>query len=84
MTSFAWLKAAPVAPKADHVGELLDRLKLVRGIGLIPEIAGRIHEERLRQFVREGHASDTHQLGRYAVHRRRAILAATILDLESD
>jgi hypothetical protein len=25
MTSFAWLKAAPVAPKADHVGELLDR-----------------------------------------------------------
>jgi hypothetical protein len=82
VTSFAWLKAAPVAPKADHVGELLDRLKLVRGIGLLPEIAGRIHEDRLRQFVREGHASDAHQLGRYAARRRRAILAATVLDLE--
>ena len=53
MTRFAWLKAMPVAPKADHVGELLDRLHLVRGIGLPPETAGRVHEERLRQLVRE-------------------------------
>ncbi len=83
MTPFAWLKAVPIAPKADHVRELLDRLKLVRGIGLLPEIAGRVHEERLRQFVREGHASDAHQLGRYASHRRRAILVATVLDLEA-
>ncbi len=82
ITPFAWLKAVPIAPKADHVGELLDRLKMVRGIGLPHEVAGRIHEERLRQFVREGHASDAHQLGRYAAHRRRAILIATVLDLE--
>jgi TnpA family transposase len=81
-TPFAWLKAVPIAPKADHVGELLDRLKMVRGIGLPHEVASRIHEERLRQFVREGHASDAHQLGRYAAHRRRAILVATVLDLE--
>lgn len=83
MTSFAWLKAGPIAPKADHVGELLDRLELVRGIGRLPEIAGRIHEDRLRQFIREGQASDAHQLGRYAAHRRRAILAATVLNLET-
>lgn len=83
MTPFAWLKAMPIAPKADHVRELLDRLKLIRGIGLPPEIAGRVHEERLRQLVREGHASDAHQLGRYAAHRRRAILVATVLDLET-
>ena len=83
MTPFAWLKAGPIAPKADHVGELLDRLKLVRGIGLLPEIAGRIHEDRLQQFIREGHGSDAHQLGRYAAHRRRAILAATVLNLET-
>jgi hypothetical protein len=30
----------------------------------------------------QGHASDAHQLGRYAAHRRRAILVATVLDLE--
>ena len=83
MTPFAWLKAMPIAPKADHVSELLDRLHLVRGIGVPAENAARIHEDRLQQFVREGHASDAHQLGRYAEHRRRAILVATVLDLES-
>ena len=77
MTRFAWLKAMPVAPKADHVGELLDRLRLVRGIGLPPETAGRVHEERLRQLVREGQTSDAYQLGRYAAPRRRATLVAT-------
>ena len=83
MTPFAWLKAMPIAPKADHVRELLDRLRRVRDIGLPPDLAARIHEERLRQFVREGYASDAHQLGRYAARRRRAILVATILDLEA-
>ena len=63
MTSFGWLKNIPIAPKADHIHELLDRLKLIRGIGLRPEIASRISEERLRQFVREGYATDAHQLG---------------------
>jgi TnpA family transposase len=82
MTPFAWFKAIPVAPKADHIRELLDRLRCVRDIGLSPGIAARIHEERLRQFVREGYASDAHQLGRYAARRRRAILIATVLDLE--
>jgi hypothetical protein len=65
MTSFAWLKAMPVAPKADHIRELIDRLRRVRDIGLPSEITTRIHEERLRQFVREGYASDAHQLGRF-------------------
>jgi TnpA family transposase len=83
MTPFAWLKAMPVAPKADHVRELLDRLRYVRNIGLPFAIAGRIHEERLRQLVREGYASDAHQLGRYATRRRRAILVATTIELEA-
>lgn len=33
-------------------------------------------------FVREGRISDAHQIGRYAAHRRRAILVASIIDLE--
>ena len=83
MTPFAWLKAMPIAPKADHIRELLDRLHLVRGVGVPAESAGRVHADRLQQFVREGHASDAHQLGRYSEHRRRAILVATVLDLET-
>lgn len=83
MTPFAWLKAMPVAPKADHIRELLDRLRRVRDIGLPVGSTGQIHEERLQQFVREGYASDAHQLSRYAARRRRAILIATIIDLEA-
>ena len=83
MTRFVWLKAMPVAPKADHVRELLDRLHLILGMGLPHEAGARIHGDRLQQLVREGHAADAHQLGRYAAHRRRAILVATTLDLET-
>ena len=83
MTPFGWLKAMPVAPTADNVRELLDRLRRVRDIGLPARIAGSVHEERLQQFVREGYACDAHQLGRYAARRRRAILIATVLDLEA-
>ena len=83
VTPFAWLKAMPVAPKADHIRELLDRLHRVRGISLPAESASRIHENRLQQFVPEGHVSDAHQLGRYSEHRRHAILVATVLDLET-
>jgi len=83
MTPFDWVKAMPAAPKADHVGELLDRLRHVRKLGLSPDDATRVHEERLRQLVREGRASDAHQLSQYATRRRRAILVATMLDQES-
>ncbi|MBV8578778.1 MAG: DUF4158 domain-containing protein, partial [Acetobacteraceae bacterium] len=37
ITPFGWIEAIPVAPKADHVGELLDRLRRVRALGLPPE-----------------------------------------------
>jgi hypothetical protein len=55
----------------------------VRGLGLSPGIARAIHEERLWQLVREGDLSYAHQVGRYATRRRRAILVATIVDLEA-
>jgi Domain of unknown function (DUF4158) len=82
-TPLAWLRSAPTSPKADHVGELIDRLRFVRSIGLSADSAARIHADRFHQFVREGRISDPHQLGRYTAHRRRAILAANIIDLEA-
>jgi hypothetical protein len=33
--------------------------------------------------VREGHIADAYQLERYAAHRRRAILVATVMDLDT-
>lgn len=58
------------------------RLTAVRGIELPPSIADDIHPDRLRQLVREGRSSPTQLLARYTPARRRATLAATILDPE--
>ena len=82
-TPLAWLRNAPTAPKPDHVRALLDRLRRVREIGVPAETAGRIHEDRFHQLVREGRISDAHQMGRYTVQRRRAILIASVIDLEA-
>ena len=82
-TPLAWLRNAPRSPKADHVGQLIERLQFVREIGLSAEAATRVHDERFQQFLREGRISDAHQLARYAARRRRAILAASIIDLEA-
>jgi hypothetical protein len=63
---------------------LLDRLRVVREIGVPPNAAaGRIHDNRFQQLLREGRISDAHQIGRYAVQRRRAIVVAAIIDLEA-
>lgn len=72
-TPFAWLRNAPSSPKADHIGQLIERLRFVRDIGLSGDAAARVQDNRFQQFVREGQISDAHQLGRYATHRRRAI-----------
>jgi TnpA family transposase len=82
-TPLGWLRNVPSSPKADHLHEVIDRLRFVRDVGLSAEASARIHEERFQQFVREGRISDAHQLGRYAAHRRRAIAVATIIDLEA-
>ena len=58
-------------------------MRSVRDIGLPADAAARIHDDRFQQFIREGRISDAHQIGRYAAHRRRAILVATCIDLEA-
>ena len=79
----AWIKDIPVSPKADHVRELIDKLHLVRSIGLNPGVATRIPEDRFRQLVREAMASPAYRLARYTTARRRATLVALLIDLET-
>ena len=81
-TLLAWTRDLPVAPKPDHVRELVDRLAMVRAVGLDPTLTNRIHPDRLRALVREGQLSSPHAIERYTPHRRRAILVAALLDLE--
>ena len=78
----AWLRDMPESPSTGNLNELLDRLAYVRGIGLDPSIANLIHEHRFRQFVREGSVAPAFLLSDYSENRRRATMAAAILDLE--
>ena len=82
MSHLALLKTIPVAAKPDHVRQILDRLRQVRKIGISPDVAGRIHADRFRQYVREGRASPAYMIERYIPSRRCATLVAFLLDLE--
>lgn len=83
LTPLAWLRDIATAPTPENVRGLLDRLARVRDVGLSITIGDAIHPNRLRQLVREGRASPAQLIGRYTPSRRRATLAAMILDLEA-
>lgn len=83
LTPLAWLREIATAPTPDNVRGLLDRLARVRDIRLPVTIGDAIHDDRLRQLVREGRASSAQLIGRYTPSRRRATLAAMVLDLEA-
>ena len=82
MSHLALLKTIPVAAKPDHVRQILDLLRQVRKIGISPDVAGLIHADRFRQYVREGRASPAYMIERYIPSRRRATVVAFLLDLE--
>lgn len=83
LTPLAWLRDIATAPTPDNVRGLLDRLARVRDVRLPATIGDAVHPDRLRQLVREGRASPTQLIGRYTPSRRRATLAAMVLDLEA-
>ena len=60
----------------------MDKSAFCRNIGIEADAAVRIHETRFRQFTREGLASPTYLIERYAPHRRRATVAALLIELE--
>jgi len=53
-------------------------LRCVREIGVPPEAAGRIHEDRFQQLIREARISDAHQMGRYSVQRPFTVVDETV------
>ena len=65
---------------AVQIAKLDQLLAVDREIGLYADAATQVHDNRFQQLIREGRISEAHQLGRYAAHRRRAILAANIID----
>jgi TnpA family transposase len=79
----AWLRAIPEAVAASSLVAVLARLDHVRAIGLDPALATTIHERRFRQLVREGAVAPAYMIDRFSRLRRRATLAAQILELQA-
>ena len=82
LSRLAWVKDVPVSLTPDHVRELLDKLHFVREIGIGPDAATRLHENRFRQFAKEGRTSLAYLIDRYTPARRRATMAALLIDFE--
>jgi TnpA family transposase len=78
---FSWLRE-PIGASA--MGAILDRLDAARRLALDPAIISGIPVARLRQLVREGSRLTAQGLRQMTPPRRRAILAATVLELETD
>ena len=83
VTPLAWVREISTAPKADNVRGLIARLQYVRGIGFHAQATEAIHHTRFRQLAREGRVSPAHLLTRYTPSRRRATLAALMIELEA-
>ncbi|MBP8062250.1 MAG: Tn3 family transposase [Brevundimonas sp.] len=83
ITPIAWLRDIADSPSARNLSGLLSRLTYVRQIGLDPAVADTVHERRFRQLVREGAVAPAFLLSDYSVRRRRATLAAQLIDLEA-
>lgn len=52
-----WLKTVPVATKADSVRNIVERLRVVRAIGIPCDAGAGVHPNRRHQFVQEGRLS---------------------------
>lgn len=83
VTPLAWVREISTAPKADNVRGLIARLQFVRAIGFDTATTETIHHTRFRQLAREGRVSPAHLLARYTPSRRRATLAALMIELEA-
>jgi TnpA family transposase len=78
---FAWLRDYSESPAPSNIIALLDRLEFVRGLGIRPERAGRIHAARLSRLVDEGAIMTVQHIADLEPTRRTAVLVAQISSL---
>jgi hypothetical protein len=80
VSKLAWLRQSPGEPSEKAVLVHIERLKAIRELGLPPDIASTIHQNRLLQLAREGGQTAVDQIEEYEADRRHATLIAILLD----
>lgn len=76
----AWVRQPVGAPGHRALAHLVERLGILRAVGLDPSLAEGVHPERLRRLAREGGRFTAQHLRALAPLRRRATLVAAVLD----
>ena len=79
-TTMGWLREPPGAATPANVLRRLDRLKVLRAVGIPAEWGRRVHHNRLVQLAREGAATTVAHLRDLEPTRRHATLVAVVIE----
>ena len=80
LSHLGWARQPPGKPGRKTFAAILDRLMLLRAIGLDAARASSVHPERLRRLCQEGERLTAQHLRTLQASRRRATLVATVLE----
>jgi len=83
ITTLAWLRQPPGAPKARHILEHIDRLQAIREFALPDGLDKVVHQNRLLKLAREGRQMTAQDLGKFESNRRLATLTAMLLETQA-
>ncbi|WP_143296085.1 hypothetical protein, partial [Burkholderia pseudomallei] len=78
-----WLRQPSGEAKAAKIIQHLDRLDIIREIGLPPDLGRSAHQNRLSQLAREGAQMSIQHLRDLEETRRHATLVALPLDTQA-
>ena len=79
-STLAWLRQTAFAATTGNFPRLIERLGLVRTLGIEPERATRVHQNYWLKLAREGGQSTVQHLAEIEPLRRYATLTATLTD----
>jgi TnpA family transposase len=80
LTHLGWLRQAGGAPNPTNISKGIERLTVLRKLGIPDDWARRVHQNRLLQTAREGANTDAAHLREFGDERRHATLVAVVLD----
>jgi len=76
----AWLRQPVAASGPRHLMDLIERLRCIRDLGLPPELANAVHQNRLLKLARTAEQSTSQHLRRFDDDQRHALLVALLLE----
>jgi TnpA family transposase len=82
-STMAWLRQTAYAATTGNFPKLIERLGLVRDLGIEPERATRVHQNYWLKLAREGAQSTVQHLAEFESLRRYATLTALVLELSA-